>query len=178
VARRQDKPTPRRQAKGDDGEPGWSVPMLASPAGGLEPGRLIEVHGLGPKRTKKVADAWQEQKAIKEVMVFWSGVEVPTSLAVRIYKKYAGTSISVARNQPYPAGVRGVGIGFKTADTIAAAVGIAHDSPQEIKAGLPYTLSQAVGPATAARTARVRGTFWLLGGTLKGSKNPIPRAIG
>jgi hypothetical protein len=64
VARRQDKPTPRRQANGDDGEPSWSVPMLASPAGGLEPGRLIEVHGLGPKRTKKVADAWQEQKAI------------------------------------------------------------------------------------------------------------------
>src|SRR5205809_8016186 len=47
-----------------------------------EPGRLIEVHGLGPKRTNKIADAWEEQKAIKEVMVFLSGVGVSTSLAV------------------------------------------------------------------------------------------------
>jgi len=56
-----------------------------------EPGRLTEVHGLGPKRAKKIAEAWEEQKAIKEVMVFLSGAGVSTSLAVRIYKKYAGT---------------------------------------------------------------------------------------
>ena len=54
-----------------------------------EPGRLIEVPGLGPKRTKLIADAWEEQKAIKEVMVFLQGVSVSTSLAVRIYKTTA-----------------------------------------------------------------------------------------
>jgi exodeoxyribonuclease V alpha subunit len=58
------------------------------------------VRGLGPKRTKKIAHAWEEQKAIKEVMVFLSGVGVSTSLAVRIYKKYAGTSISAVGNEP------------------------------------------------------------------------------
>ena len=108
-----------------------------------QPGRLIEVHGLGPKRTKKIADAWEEQKAIKEVMVFLSGVGVSTSLAVRIYKKFADTSISVVRNEPYRLASEVWGIGFKTADTIAKAVGIPHDSPQRIKAGLQYTLSQA-----------------------------------
>jgi exodeoxyribonuclease V alpha subunit len=66
-----------------------------------QPGRLIEVDGLGPKRTKKIADVWEEQKAIKEVMVFLSGVGVSTSLAVRIYKKYAGAAISVVRHEPY-----------------------------------------------------------------------------
>jgi exodeoxyribonuclease V alpha subunit len=108
-----------------------------------EPGRLIEVHGLGPKRTKKIAEAWEEQKAIKEVMVFLSGVGVSTSLAVRIYKKYADASISVVRNEPYRLASDVWGIGFRTADTIAKAVGIPHDSPQRIKAGLQYTLSQA-----------------------------------
>src|ERR687886_3136302 len=49
-----------------------------------EPERLIEVPGLGPKRTKKIADAWEEQKAIKEVMLFLQTVEVSTSIAVRI----------------------------------------------------------------------------------------------
>jgi exodeoxyribonuclease V alpha subunit len=108
-----------------------------------EPARLTEVYGLGPQRAKKIADAWEEQKAIKEVMVFLSGVGVSTSLAVRIYKKYAGTSISVVRNEPYRLASEVWGIGFKTADTIARAVGIPHDSPQRIMAGLQYTLSEA-----------------------------------
>jgi exodeoxyribonuclease V alpha subunit len=108
-----------------------------------EPARLIEVYGLGPKRTKKISDAWEEQKAIKEVMVFLQGVGVSTSLAVRIYKKYADASIGIVRNEPYRLASDVWGIGFKTADTIAKAVGIPHDSPERIKAGLQYTLSEA-----------------------------------
>jgi exodeoxyribonuclease V alpha subunit len=107
------------------------------------PERLIEVHGLGPKRTQRIADAWEEQKAIKEVMVFLAGVGVSTSLAVRIYKRYREDSIAVVRSEPYRLASEVWGIGFKTADTIAQAVGIPHDSPQRIKAGLQYTLSQA-----------------------------------
>jgi len=108
-----------------------------------EPGRLIEVEGLGPKRTAMITAAWAEQKAIKEVMVFLQGVGVSTSLAVRIYKKYGDAAISVVRAEPYRLAADVWGIGFKTADTIAAAVGIARDSPERIKAGLAYTLSEA-----------------------------------
>src|ERR1700730_14830162 len=107
------------------------------------PARLIEVDGLGPKRTAMIAAAWAEQKAIKEVMIFLQGVGVSTSLAVRIYKKYGDASISVVRAEPYRLASDVWGIGFKTADTIAAAVGIARDSPERIKAGLAYTLSEA-----------------------------------
>jgi exodeoxyribonuclease V alpha subunit len=108
-----------------------------------EPQRLIEVHGLGPKRTTRIAQAWEEQKAIKEVMLFLSDVGVSTSLAVRIYKQYTDSSIDVVRNQPYRLAADVWGIGFRTADTIAQAVGIPHDSPERIKAGLQYTLSEA-----------------------------------
>jgi exodeoxyribonuclease V alpha subunit len=107
------------------------------------PQRLTEVPGLGPKRTTKITEAWQEQKAIKEVMVFLQGVGVSTSLAVRIFKKYADASISVVKNEPYRLAADVWGIGFKTADTIARAVGIPHDSPERVKAGLAYTLSEA-----------------------------------
>jgi exodeoxyribonuclease V alpha subunit len=107
------------------------------------PGRLIEVPGLGPKRTKKITSAWEEQKAIKEVMVFLQGVGVSTSIAVRIYKEYGDSSISVVRNQPYRLAADVWGIGFLTADRIAQAVGIPHDSPDRAKAGLQYALSQA-----------------------------------
>ncbi|MFE5023752.1 ATP-dependent RecD-like DNA helicase [Streptomyces sp. NPDC056656] len=108
-----------------------------------EPARLIEVPGLGPKRTKKIADAWEEQKAIKEVMVFLQSVEVSTSIAVRIYKKYGDASISVVKNQPYRLASDVWGIGFLTADRIAQSVGIPHDSPERVKAGLQYALSQS-----------------------------------
>ncbi|MEU4683866.1 SF1B family DNA helicase RecD2 [Streptomyces xinghaiensis] len=108
-----------------------------------EPGRLIEVPGLGPKRTKLIGAAWEEQKAIKEVMVFLQGVGVSTSIAVRIYKKYGDASISVVRNQPYRLAADVWGIGFLTADRIAQAVGIPHDSPDRVKAGLQYALSQS-----------------------------------
>ncbi|MGW2509361.1 SF1B family DNA helicase RecD2 [Streptomyces scopuliridis] len=108
-----------------------------------QPKRLVEVPGLGPKRTKRIAAAWEEQKAIKEVMVFLQGVGVSTSIAVRIYKKYADASISVVRNEPYRLAADVWGIGFLTADRIAQAVGIPHDSPERVKAGLQYALSQS-----------------------------------
>jgi exodeoxyribonuclease V alpha subunit len=108
-----------------------------------QPGRLVEVAGLGPKRTAMIGRAWEEQRAINEVMVFLQGVGVSTSLAVRIYKKFGDGSIAVVRNEPYRLAADVWGIGFKTADAIAHAVGIAHDSPQRAQAGIQYTLSQA-----------------------------------
>ncbi|MFC0541032.1 SF1B family DNA helicase RecD2 [Kutzneria chonburiensis] len=106
-------------------------------------GRLIEVPGLGPKRTKLIAGAWEEQKAIKEVMLFLQGVGVSTSLGVRIYKTYRDDSIRVVKEEPYKLAADVWGIGFKTADVLAKAVGIPHDSPQRVKAGIQFTLSQA-----------------------------------
>jgi exodeoxyribonuclease V alpha subunit len=108
-----------------------------------EPARLVEVPGLGPKRTAMIGRAWEEQKAIKEVMLFLQGVGVSTSLAVRIYKTYKDAAISMVKNEPYKLAGDVWGIGFKTADKIAQAMGIPHDSPQRVKAGLQFALSEA-----------------------------------
>jgi exodeoxyribonuclease V alpha subunit len=108
-----------------------------------DPKRLVEVPGLGPKRTQMITAAWVEQQAIKEVMVFLQGVGVSTSLAVRIYKTYRDESIQVVRREPYRLAGEVWGIGFKTADQLARSLGIPHDSPQRVKAGLQFALSQA-----------------------------------
>jgi len=107
------------------------------------PGRLVEVPGLGPRRTRMITAAWEEQRAIKEVMVFLQGVGVSTSLAVRIYKTYRDDAIEVVRREPYRLAGDVWGIGFKTADQIAQRLGIPHDSPQRVKAGLQFALSEA-----------------------------------
>src|SRR5258707_2250956 len=108
-----------------------------------EPVRLVEVPGLGPKRTAMITRAWEEQKAIKEVMLFLQGVGGSTSLAVRIYKTYRDAAIAVVKNEPYRLAADVWGIGFKTADKIAQSLGIPHDSPERVKAGLQFTLSEA-----------------------------------
>jgi exodeoxyribonuclease V alpha subunit len=101
------------------------------------------VPGLGPKRTGMITAAWAEQQAIKEVMVFLQGVGVSTSLAVRIYKTYRDEAIQVVRREPYRLAGEVWGIGFKTADQIARSLGIPHDSPERVRAGLQFALSEA-----------------------------------
>ncbi len=108
-----------------------------------EPARLVEVPGLGPKRTAMITAAWAEQQAIKEVMVFLQGVGVSTSLGVRIYKTYRDEAIDVVRREPYRLASDVWGVGFKTADQIAQRLGIPHDSPERVKAGVQFALSQA-----------------------------------
>jgi exodeoxyribonuclease V alpha subunit len=76
-------------------------------------------------------------------MVFLQGVGVSTSLAVRMYKAYRDEAIEVVRREPYRLAADVWGIGFKTADQIAQRLGIPHDSPQRVKAGLQFALSQA-----------------------------------
>jgi exodeoxyribonuclease V alpha subunit len=129
------------------------------------PGRLVEVPGLGPKRTAMITAAWAEQQAIKEVMVFLQGVGVSTSLGVRIYKTYRDDAIEVVRREPYRLAADVWGIGFKTADQIARSLGIPHDSPQRVKAGLQFALSQAAedGHCYLPETELVAAATQLLG---------------
>jgi exodeoxyribonuclease V alpha subunit len=107
------------------------------------PSRLNDVPGLGPKRTTSIEQAWEEQKAIKEVMVFLQGVGVSTSLAVRIYKTYGDEAVKIVTEEPYRLATEIWGIGFKTADKIAQNLGISYDSAERVKAGLRHTLSEA-----------------------------------
>ncbi|MEI6043746.1 MAG: AAA family ATPase [Chloroflexota bacterium] len=107
------------------------------------PDRLIEVPKLGKHKVGLIAKAWLEQKAIKEVMLFLQGQGISTSLAVRIYKEYGDASITIVKNEPYRLAREVWGIGFKTADKIAQALGFAIDDPERIKAGTLYVLSEA-----------------------------------
>jgi exodeoxyribonuclease V alpha subunit len=106
------------------------------------PERLLEVLGVGPKRVAMIQRAWEEQRQIKEVMLFLQANGVSTSLAVKIYKAYGDAAISVVRNDPYRLARDIYGIGFITADKIARNLGIAPDAPERAAAGVAYVLSQ------------------------------------
>ncbi len=104
--------------------------------------RLREVPGIGEKRAASVAAAWEEQKQIKEIMLFLQSHGVSTGLAVKIFKHYGADAIAVVQDNPYRLAKDIWGIGFKTADKIARQLGLAHDAPQRIEAGLRYALGE------------------------------------
>src|SRR6185369_9212983 len=108
-----------------------------------QPERLREVEGIGPQRSTAILRAWVEQREIKEVMVFLQSHGVSTHHAVKIYKVYGGQANTLVRENPYRLATDIHGIGFKTADKIAAALGIPKDAPQRIEAGTLHLLALA-----------------------------------
>jgi len=104
------------------------------------PERLEELEGIGPKRRRRVTEAWAEQKVIREIMVFLQSHGVGTSRAVRIYKTYGDEAITKVSENPYRLALDIWGIGFKTADTIAMKLGIAPHSLIRARAGVRHTL--------------------------------------
>lgn len=107
-----------------------------------QPERLHEVLGIGPKRVAMIIRAWEDQKHIKDIMLFLQSHGVNTSLAVKIYKEYGDEAVSVVRTDPYRLARDIFGIGFKTADKIARQLGLPPDAPTRIEAGVAYALSQ------------------------------------
>ncbi len=107
------------------------------------PGRLTEVRGIGTVRSARIAKAWVEQRQIREVMVFLQGHGVSPTFAVRIYKQYGDRSIAVVTENPYRLALDVFGIGFKTADRIAARIGVSPASPERAQAGLLHVLGEA-----------------------------------
>jgi exodeoxyribonuclease V alpha subunit len=107
--------------------------------------RLEELDGIGPKRRKRVKDAWAEQKVIRQIMVFLHSNGVSTSRAVRIYKTYGEGAIEKVQANPYALAKDIHGIGFKTADQIAQKIGIPVESLIRACAGLSHVLIEATG---------------------------------
>jgi exodeoxyribonuclease V alpha subunit len=107
-----------------------------------QPGRLLELEGIGPKRKERVTEAWAEQKIVREIMVFLQSHGVGTARAVRIYKTYGEQAVELVRANPYRLALDIANIGFKTADGIALRLGIASDSLIRAQAGVRHVLQE------------------------------------
>jgi exodeoxyribonuclease V alpha subunit len=108
------------------------------------PDRLREVAGIRPVRAASILAAWAEQKAVREIMVFLHDHGVSTARAVRIFKTYGSDAIQVMTENPYRLARDIRGIGFKTADAIAAKLGLEKTAMIRVRAGISYALTEAV----------------------------------
>lgn len=105
-----------------------------------ESARLRHVPGIGRMRREQIRQAWQEQKSVRDIMLFLHSNGVSASQAFRIYKQYGDNAIALVKENPYRLAEDIWGIGFKTADKIGMAMGIPRDSLVRAQAGLVHTL--------------------------------------
>ena len=106
------------------------------------PDRLLEVEGLGKKRSEKITSCWKDQKSIRDVMIFLQAQGISPAYAQKIFKTYGDQSIKKVKENPYQLARDIIGIGFKIADAIAQKLGISKDSMDRMDAGIEYVLSE------------------------------------
>ncbi len=104
------------------------------------PHRLLEIQGLGEKKKDKIVECWQQQRSIREVMIFLRAHGVSPAYAQRIFKAYGNESIERVKKNPYQLAKDIFGIGFKTADTLAQKLGLPEHSPERLSAGIQFVL--------------------------------------
>jgi len=106
------------------------------------PEQLSEIDGIGKKRVAMIKAAWDEQREIRDVMMFLQSHNVSSGYAIKIFKQYGSDSIEVVSRNPYQLATDIFGIGFLTADRIARDIGFEKDSNFRIRAGILYVLNQ------------------------------------
>ena len=128
------------------------------------PERLVEVSGIGLKRKEMILASWTEQKAVREIMIYLQSHGVGTNRAIRIYRLYGNEAINKIRNNPYQLALDVIGIGFKTADTLALRIGIARDSIQRAEAGIRHVLQEfaSEGHCAIERNKLIKSSVELL----------------
>jgi exodeoxyribonuclease V alpha subunit len=104
--------------------------------------KLVMVEGIGKKRIAMIQNAWDEQKEIRDVMLFLQSHGVSSGYATKIFKQYKNRSIAVVTENPYRLAMDIFGIGFVIADSIAEKLGFPKDSPLRVEAGILYVLHQ------------------------------------
>ena len=107
------------------------------------PERLLEVPGIGKVRASRIGQAWADQKVVREIMVFLHSHGVGTARAVRIFKTYGNDAVQVMADNPYRLARDIRGIGFRTADAIAARLGIEPTAMIRLRAGINFALLEA-----------------------------------
>ena len=111
-----------------------------------ESARLREVAGIGERRARAIKQTWEEQHALRDVMIFLQTYGVSATRCMRLVGRYGTDAKTVLSNEPYRVAREIPGIGFKTADRIAINLGYSNNSPQRLTAGLLYAL-QTLGDA-------------------------------
>ncbi len=108
-----------------------------------EPHRLTEVPGIGEKRAAMIALSFQEHNQMRGAMMFLQKYGLTPAMAARVYRVFGDRTEAVVHDNPYRLADEVEGVGFKTADRMALAMGFSLSSEFRLQSGLRYALSEA-----------------------------------
>lgn len=109
------------------------------------PDRLLEIEGIGQKKLEKITEAYEEQREVREILIFTQSYGISTSLAVKIYRTFGEDSMEIIKHDPYRLAEEVRGIGFITADKIAENLGISKDDPARKRGAVSFVMQQSLG---------------------------------
>lgn len=112
---------------------------------GTYPERLAQVRGISAKKAAAIGESYSQLSSLRELMLFLEAHGVSSGYAARLQAAYGDTAITRIKENPYSLATDITGIGFKTADRIAMAMGMEHDCEERLRAGIAYALTQAAG---------------------------------
>ncbi len=108
-----------------------------------EPQRLSEVKGISLDKALSIGQALNEQKGLRDVVMFLQEYGINPSVCIKIHKAYADMAVTRIKENPYRLCEEVFSIGFKTADRVAMKLGVDPGSRFRIRSGIKYTLSHA-----------------------------------
>ena len=114
-----------------------------------EPERLAEIKGISERKAREIAAYMAEKRELRDAMLFLQQYGVTNRVALKIWKTYGARMYEVLRENPYQLAEDIYGIGFATADEIAARVGISTQSEFRIRSGILYTLSMTLSEGSS-----------------------------
>jgi exodeoxyribonuclease V alpha subunit len=109
------------------------------------PDFLLHIEGIGRERLKLIQKSWCEQKEVRKIMLFLAEHGITPGRAVRIFRSYGQSAIAKIKENPYQLADDIRGIGFQTADELAARLGIERNSPHRARAAIRYALHELAG---------------------------------
>jgi exodeoxyribonuclease V alpha subunit len=109
----------------------------------LTPERLTEVRGIGRAKAKEIAASFRAHSEMQNSLLFLQKLGITTGMALKIYKEYGADTVEIVTDNPYRLVDDIEGVGFLTADRVAAKLGVERDSDFRIMAGISHILKEA-----------------------------------
>ncbi len=116
------------------------------------PERLREVPGIGRRKQEELTAAMGRRQVQEEAQLFLYDLGVGTAMARRIWQRYGDDSVRKVRADPYRLARDVDGVGFRTADQMAAHLGFAPTAPERLQAGIVFALDQLARQGHTAPT--------------------------
>ena len=108
-----------------------------------EPERLSEIKGISLRKAISISEAFEAKAGSRQALSFLGNYSISPHLGQKIYDRYKERVYDVIRTNPYRLIEDIEGVGFLTADRIAAEAGIERDSEYRIRSAVLYLLSEA-----------------------------------